>query len=246
MIDKGNLPKHVAIIMDGNGRWAKDRGLPRTAGHREGISRVKEIVRAAAEMGIQVLTFFAFSTENWSRPKKEISMLMRSLSNFLDTQIADLNKNNIRLKTIGRDEPLPKYVQAKLKLAQEKTKDNTGLVVVLALNYGARQEIVDAAKKFAQSAVRGEADAAKLDSEEFSRYLYTAGLPDPDLLIRTSAQMRISNFLLWQISYTELYFPKKHWPDFRKKDFEEAIEAYQKRERRFGGLGDKDADKKVS
>jgi undecaprenyl diphosphate synthase len=237
MLDKNNIPRHVAIIMDGNGRWAKEKGLPRTSGHREGIKRVKEIVRASRELGIRVITLFAFSAENWERPKREIGILMRFLDNFLRSEVKELDKNNIRLKVIGRDEPIPKYLQAKLKDAQEKTKGNTGLILVLALNYGSRQEIVDAAKKIARLAARDEAKIEKIDTKEFGSYLYTAQLPEPDLLIRTSGEMRISNFLLWQLSYAELYFTKKYWPDFKKADLEEAIEEYQKRERRFGGLG---------
>lgn len=236
MIDKNNIPKHVAIIMDGNGRWARERGLPRTAGHRQGINRIKEIVNAAKELGVRVITFFAFSTENWIRPKREVDMLMRSLNNFLDREIKELDKNNIRFKVIGRGNPIPKYLQAKIKEAESKTKNNTGLLVVLALNYGARQEMVDAVKKFTASVIKGQSSVDDLNVEEFSNYLYTADLPDPDLLIRTSGEMRISNFLLWQISYAELYFPKVYWPDFRKQDLEEAIAVYQKRVRRFGGL----------
>ncbi|MDI6605952.1 MAG: isoprenyl transferase [Candidatus Omnitrophota bacterium] len=236
MLDKNNIPKHVAIIMDGNGRWAKERGLPRTAGHREGAERVKEIIRIAAELGVKVLTFFAFSTENWNRPKSEIRVLMRYLDNFLGGQIGELNKKNIRLKVIGRGDPIPQGLQKKIKQAEEKTRNNTRMTVVLALNYGARQEIADAAKGLAEDILNGRVKTKEVDDEFFSRYLYTAGLPDPDLLIRTSGQMRISNFLLWQISYAELYFPEKYWPSFRKNDFQEAIEEYQRRERRFGGV----------
>jgi undecaprenyl diphosphate synthase len=236
MINKDNVPKHVAIIMDGNGRWAKERGLPRTAGHRAGIGRIKEIVNAAAELGIQVITFFAFSAENWSRPKREVGMLMRSLNDFLNREINKLDKDNVRLMVIGRDEPLPAYLQKKIKEAEERTKDNDGLVVVLALNYGARQEILDAVKRFTSRVVKGEIDVESLDADGFKQYLCTASLPDPDLLIRTSGEMRISNFLLWQISYAELYFPQKYWPDFRQGDLQEAVEVYQNRERRFGGI----------
>jgi len=243
MIDKNNIPKHVAIIMDGNGRWAKERGLARSAGHRAGIDRVKEVIKAASELGIKVVTLFAFSTENWARPKKEVGLLMRALNNFLDRQINELDKNNIRLMVIGQDKPIPQYLLAKIKKAKERTKDNTGLVFVLALNYGSRQEIVDAVKKFTNAVIKGEADLEDLDTENFSSYLYTAGLPAPDLLIRTSGQMRISNFLLWQLSYTELYFPKKYWPDFGKEDLEKAIDIYQKRKRRFGRVGRIDANK---
>ncbi|MCK9604736.1 MAG: isoprenyl transferase [Candidatus Omnitrophica bacterium] len=236
MIDKNNLPRHIAIIMDGNGRWAKARGLPRTAGHNEGAKRVKEIVRVAAELGIEVLTLFAFSAENWSRPKKEIDALMRYLNDFLEREISQLHKNNIKFKAIGSNEPLPEYLQVKIKEAQEKTKNNKGMVLVLALNYGGRQEIVDAVEGFARAVADGKAKIGSLDAEGFSKYLYTSGLADPDLLIRTSGQMRISNFLLWQLSYTELYFPEVYWPDFKRGDLEEAIEEYQKRERRFGGV----------
>jgi len=241
VLDKNNLPKHVAIIMDGNGRWAKQRGLARTVGHKEGISRLKEIVKAASDLGIKVVTFFAFSTENWCRPKKEVDMLMRYLDNFLTRQEKELMKNNIRFLVIGQDEPLPKPLLLKIKALEEKTKNNTGLTVVLALNYGARQEIVEAVKKISQAVIKNELKIEDLDMNRFSQYLYTAGLPDPDLLIRTSGEMRLSNFLLWQISYTELYFPKKYWPDFSPKDLEKAIKIYQKRQRRFGGI---DASKK--
>jgi len=222
--------------MDGNGRWAKERGLPRTAGHREGAERVREIVNAALELGVKVVTFFAFSTENWNRPKSEINMLMRFLEDFLDREVKKMNKNNIRFQVIGRDEPLPKVIQKKIKEASRVTKGNNALVMVLALNYGSRQEIVDAVKKFAGSVSRGETDIEDIDVDTFSSYLYTKGLPDPDLLIRTSAETRISNFLLWQLSYAELYFCRKYWPDFKRADLIEAIEEYQKRERRFGRI----------
>ena len=243
MIDKNNIPKHVAIIMDGNGRWAKERGLPRSAGHRAGINRVKEIIKATSELGVKVVTLFAFSTENWSRPKKEINLLMRALNNFLDREINELDKNNIRLMVIGQDKPIPQYLLAKIKKVKERTKDNTGLIFVLALNYGSRQEIVDAVKKFTNAVIKDKANLEDLDMENFSNYLYTAGLPDPDLLIRTSGQMRISNFLLWQLSYAELYFPRKYWPDFGKEDLEKAIDIYQRRERRFGKIRRIDVNK---
>lgn len=236
MLDKDNIPKHVAIIMDGNGRWAKNKGLPRTAGHREGIARVREIIKHSRELGVQVVTFFAFSSENWSRPRSEVNLLMRYLNNFLDREVRELDKNNVRLIFIGRDEPIPKPLQKKMREAEAKTKDNTGITMVLALNYGARQEIIDAAKKFMYSVQKGEETVESLNEDNFSRNLYTAGLPDPDLLIRTSGENRISNFLLWQLSYAEFYFPEKYWPDFKNKDLDEAIEIYQKRERRFGGV----------
>jgi undecaprenyl diphosphate synthase len=236
MQDTSKIPKHVAFIMDGNGRWAKERGLGRTAGHREGVERVKEIIRGAGNLGIKTVTFFAFSTENWSRPKSEVSVLMRYLDKFLSQEIKVLQKNNMRFTVIGRKDLIPKYLQAKIKQSQEKTKDNTGLRVVLALNYGGRQEIVDAAKKFAQAVVDKKADIQSLEAEEFSRYFYAADVADPDLLIRTSNEMRISNFLLWQLSYAELYFSSKCWPDFGIEELKEAVKDYQKRIRRFGGL----------
>jgi len=236
VIDKNNIPKHIAIIMDGNGRWARARSLSRTSGHRKGVKRIKEIVKEAAELGVKVITLFAFSIENWSRPKSEINLLMRYLSNFLVREVNDLDKRNIRFLVIGKSEPLPLTIQRKIKEAERKTKDNTGLIVVLALNYGSRQEIVDAAKKFAVDVMNSKADINDLDEKAFSSYLYTRDLPDPDLLIRTSKELRVSNFLLWQLSYSELYFPEKLWPDFGPADLREAIEEYQSRDRRFGGL----------
>jgi undecaprenyl diphosphate synthase len=234
MVNKDNIPEHIAIIMDGNGRWAKERGLSRTAGHRAGVERVKEIVGAAQKLSIKVITFFTFSTENWQRPRKEINMLMRFLDNFLDKQINELDKNNIRLIIIGQDEPLPKYLRIKINDAQDRTKNNSGLTVVLALNYGSRQEIIDTVKRIVDSVIAGQIKIDELNENEFSRHLYTAGLPDPDLLIRTSGELRLSNFLLWQLSYAELYFPKIYWPDFGKDALKKAIEVYQDRNRRFG------------
>jgi undecaprenyl diphosphate synthase len=235
-MDDTGIPRHVAIIMDGNGRWAQSHGLPRIAGHREGIKRVKEIIRFASGLGVKVITLFAFSSENWSRPRREIDALMTMLVGFLRKELRDLDKNNIRFTVIGKDRPLPERVLEEIRSAQAKTRDNTGLSLVLALNYGSRQEIVDAARRFASRAIRGEVSPDTLDEESFSDYFYTAGLPDPDLLIRTSGEMRISNFLLWQLSYAELYFAKAYWPDFKAEDFEKAIRVYQKRQRRFGGI----------
>jgi len=236
MKEEKNIPGHVAIIMDGNGRWAKEKGLARTEGHRVGVERVREIVRAAASLGIKVVTFFAFSTENWLRPKQEIKVLMRFLDIYLRREIKQLHKKNIRFLVIGRSDPIPAYLQNKLKDAQELTRKNTGMTVVLALNYGGRQEIIDAAKRFAEDLLQGKRRIEQLDEDTFSSYLYTAGLPDPDLLIRTSGEMRISNFLLWQLSYAEMYFSKKYWPDFKKEDLKQAIEEYSRRERRFGRI----------
>ena len=236
MQDNQKTPKHIAFIMDGNGRWAKKRSLARTAGHREGVKRVKEIIRGASQLGIETVTFFAFSTENWSRPKSEVAILMRYLDHFLGKEIIELHKNNMRFTVIGRNDPLPQYLQIKIKKAQEKTAGNTGLRVVLALNYGGRQEIVDAAKKFAKDVLAGKVDLNSLEEGQFRGYFYAADIPDPDFLIRTSEEMRISNFLLWQLSYTELYFSNKYWPDFGINELKEAIKEYQKRERRFGGI----------
>jgi undecaprenyl diphosphate synthase len=236
MIDPNKIPRHVAIIMDGNGRWAAERGFPRTIGHREGVKRARDVVRAAASLGVEVLTLFAFSTENWNRPDSEIKMLMRYLDNFLEREVDRMHKNNIRFKVIGEEKPLPAAVLKRIKKAQDKTRQNTGLTVVVALNYGSRQEIVEAAKKFARDVLGGRESASSLDAEKFGRYLYTREFPDPDLLIRTSGEARISNFLLWQLSYAELYFTKVLWPDFTADEFICAIEKYQARERRFGGL----------
>ena len=238
MINHNNIPQHIAIIMDGNGRWAKERGLPRAAGHREGIKRVREIVKAAGELGIKFLTFFTFSTENWCRPQREVSMLMRALDNYLKNQLSELDENNIRLLVIGECDPLPKYLQKRIACVQEHTKGNSGIKVILALNYGARQEIVNAAKRFAGEVACGKESVESLDEGLFSSLLYTGvkKIPDPELLIRTSGEMRISNFLLWQISYAELYFSDKYWPDFGRGELEAVIREYQKRERRFGDI----------
>lgn len=236
MLDKNNIPKHIAIIMDGNGRWAKMRGLLRTEGHRAGIERIKEVVSFCSEIGVKVLTLFAFSTENWKRPKREVNMLMRILDRFLIRQVSELNKNNIRFMAIGRLGGLPDFLQDKLHKAMESTKDNSGLIVNMALNYGSRSEIVDATKSVVQSILENRLKLGEIDENAFSQYLYTAGLPDPDILIRTSGEMRISNFLLWQISYAEFYFSKKFWPDFGKEDLLKAIKEYNRRERKFGGL----------
>lgn len=230
------FPQHIAIIMDGNGRWARQRGLPRAAGHKAGIDNFKKIVKVANEIGIKYLTLFAFSTENWKRQKREVGMLMRALENFLDRELSELNKNNIRLKVIGRDDPIPKNIIEKLKNTQKLTQKNTGLTLNLALNYGGRTEIVDAAKKMAKSILAKKIKMEQIDEDSFSEFLYTADIPDPDLLIRTSGEMRISNFLLWQLSYSELYFTKKFWPDFHKEDLLDAIKDFQSRQRRFGDV----------
>ncbi len=236
MSEKNNIPRHIAFIMDGNGRWAKERGLSRTAGHRAGIDRVKEVADTAQKLGIEAVTFFAFSTENWQRPRKEVDLLMRYFNNFLDKEINELRKNNVRLIVIGQEEPLPKYLQAKINDAQRCTQDNRAFTIVLAINYGSRQEIVHAVKKIVDSVISGRVSIDSLNENEFSRHLYTAGLPDPDLLVRTSGEIRLSNFLLWQLSYAELYFPKVYWPDFGKEELKKAIQVYRVRNRRFGNL----------
>ncbi|MEK9145746.1 MAG: isoprenyl transferase [Elusimicrobiota bacterium] len=226
----GAVPAHVAIIMDGNGRWAKARGLPRAAGHKAGVESVRAAVRACGEFGVKVLTLYSFSTENWLRPKEEVGELMRLLCWALRREATELDKNGVRLMTSGRIEGLPPEVRAELARAGERLKDNKGLLLNLALNYGARAEIVDAVNALLKEG------AGEVTEESIGGRLYTAGLPDPDLVIRTSGEMRISNFLLWQIAYSELYVTPVHWPDFRKEHLGEAIEEYRRRERRFGGL----------
>lgn len=229
-----NLPCHIAIIMDGNGRWALQRGLPRISGHQAGVESIRDIIRSSAGLGIQYLTLYAFSTENWARPKSEVSFLMGLLGAYLDSEIDELNKNNIRFNTIGRIMDLPDSIQEKIKNAAAKTAANTGMTLTLALSYSSRIEITDAVKSIVRKIQAGELDLSRLTPELISEHLYTAQLPDPDLLIRTSGELRLSNFLLWQLSYAELYVTEKLWPDFRRDDLLQAIDDYQKRERRFG------------
>lgn len=230
------IPRHVAIIMDGNGRWAHERGLPRLEGHRRGAESVREIVRASGEWGIQFLTLYAFSAENWKRPKTEVEALMRLLEKYLKDEIPELDENNVRLRAIGRITDLPERVQKQLRKSIEATAKNTGLTLILALSYGARGEIVDATKRIAQEVRDGKLSVEQIDDDTISRRLYTAEYPDPDLLIRTSGEMRLSNFLLWQISYAELWVTKTLWPDFRRDHLLRALEDYNRRERRFGGV----------
>ncbi|MBL7196481.1 MAG: isoprenyl transferase [Candidatus Omnitrophica bacterium] len=236
MLDKNNLPKHIAIIMDGNGRWAKKRNLPRTAGHRKGLKVVEEIIEAAARLGIKVLSLYAFSTENWKRSKTEINMLLGALNYFLKKNINKLMKNNIKLRTMGDISRFPAHIRKLLADVGEMTEHNSGLILNLALNYGARFEIMEATKKIVERIVNDKLKINNLNENKFSQFLYTKDLPDPDLLIRTSGEMRISNFMLWQLSYTELYFCNKFWPDFSEDDLKDAIREYQKRERRFGDV----------
>jgi len=236
-IEKEKMPQHIAIIMDGNGRWAKKRGLPRSAGHRFGAQKLKEIVLFADEIGLKYLTVYAFSTENWKRPKEEVENLMNLLREFFDTEIENLiNKTQIRIRVIGDISKLDKDIQERIVSAEERTKDKRGLCVVIALNYGARQEIINAVKNLALDIKSGKIDIEDVDEDLFKKYLYTNDIPDPDLLIRPSGEMRVSNFLLWQISYTEFWFSNVLWPDFKKEHLLKAIEDYQKRERRFGGV----------
>ncbi|OFX22247.1 MAG: di-trans,poly-cis-decaprenylcistransferase [Bacteroidetes bacterium GWA2_31_9] len=242
-IDRQNLPCHVAIIMDGNGRWAKSIGMTRSFGHKNGVNAVREVTEASAELGIKYLTLYAFSTENWNRPKFEINTLMSLLVSSINKEIKTLIKNNIRLLTIGNTESLPKKVQKELSKAIEITSKNSGLTLVLALSYSSRWEIINAINRIS-SDIRNEVIKDETITEElFTKYLTTSNIPDPDLLIRTSGEYRISNFLLWQIAYSELYFTKKLWPDFNKNDFYEAIFDLQNRERRFGLTSEQIRDK---
>ena len=234
MLDREIIPLHIAVIMDGNGRWAKKRGLPRVMGHRAGMKSVREVIKSCRELGIRYLTLYAFSSENWKRPKEEVETLMRFLNEYIDKELPSFIKNGIKLNFIGRMDGLPDFVRPRLKKATEETKDCGGMTLNVALNYSGRSEIIDAAKKFASQVKAGKRDIEDLDEGSFGGFLYTAGQPDPDLPIRTSGEMRISNFLLWQISYAELYVTPKLWPDFRKSDLISAVAEYQKRERRFG------------
>jgi undecaprenyl diphosphate synthase len=226
------LPAHIAIIMDGNGRWAAQRHLPRVEGHRAGIDSVRDVVETSARLGIDVLTLYAFSVENWKRPRAEINTLMTLLKRYLRLELSTLLQNNIRFKVIGRKDELAEDVQDELDIGIRKTAGNTGMLFNIALNYGGRAEIVDAARRAIAAGVTPDL----LDERRFSDFLYTAGQPDPDLLIRTSGEMRVSNFLLWQIAYSEIWVTETLWPDFRRRHLLEAVVAYQKRDRRYGGI----------
>jgi undecaprenyl diphosphate synthase len=232
-----DIPRHVAIIMDGNGRWAEQRGMSRIQGHRAGLDAIRAAVRGAHELGIRFLTLYAFSIENWNRPKAEVDALMRLLDHYLDAEIDEVMRNGIQVRAIGRIEQLPSAVAAKVRAAVERTRDNHEMVLVFALSYGGRAEIVDAARKLLRESELGKIDPENLDEKTFAAHLYDAELPDPDLLIRTGAESRVSNFLLWQIAYTEIYTTGLMWPDFRKPNLVEALLAYQERERRFGLTG---------
>lgn len=233
-LDRTRLPRHIAIIMDGNGRWAKERGEDRVYGHHEGVVSVREIVNTCGELGIGYLTLYAFSTENWNRPQEEVNALMELLVNTIRKEADELKKNNVRLHVIGDFESLPEICQKELNEAKDMTSANTGLNLVLALSYSSRWEIMEVAKKFAQDVKDGKVQPADMNDELFHKYLTTAAFPDPELMIRTSGEHRISNYLLYQLAYAELYFTPVHWPDFRKQNLYQALLDYQQRERRFG------------
>ena len=238
------IPEHIAIIMDGNGRWAKSRQLTRVEGHKEGINSVRDVVSAAGELDIKYLTLYTFSTENWKRPEVEVSALMSLLVRTIREELEELQKNNVRLKTIGHLEDLPYLPRQGLQLAMQALSKNTGLTLNLALSYSSRREILDAIKKIIFDANTGKIKPDDVDEDLMSQYLYTAQMPDPDLLIRTSGELRISNFLLWQLAYTEIYVTDLFWPDFRRFDFFQAIRAFQQRERRFGRVSEQLDEKK--
>lgn len=236
-IDLDRLPRHIAVIMDGNGRWARKRKLPRIAGHRAGIRAVRQVAEACLRLGVPYLTLYAFSVENWKRPESEVKMLMELLREYLGKEIGELNRQNIRLRVIGRVHELPKLVQRDLERALRETAENTGMILTFALNYGARAELTDAVRELVEQA-RRNGEAANIDEGAVSAHLYTRDMPDPDLLIRTSGELRVSNFLLWQIAYSEIWVTDTLWPDFSQLDLFSAVLEYQKRERRYGGLGE--------
>ncbi len=236
--DARRLPRHVAIIMDGNGRWAKARGLPRSAGHRAGVDAVRRAVRAAEALGIEVLTLYAFSSENWSRPRKEVAFLFSLLRRFMHRNVAELHARNVRIRIIGERAGLEKDIVRLLDDCETLTAANTGLTLVFAFNYGGRQEIVAAARRLAEEVHAGRIRPEQIDSTLFSRYLHAPDLPDPDLVIRTSNEQRLSNFLLWQAAYAEFVFVEECWPDFTEETFRKALAEYAARERRFGGIAD--------
>ncbi len=235
-ISSGKIPSHVAIIMDGNGRWAKKRGLPRIYGHNAGIDTMRNVVKWSNEVGLKVLTFYAFSTENWRRPASEVNFLMQMPSKFLETELEKLVKNNIKLQIFGELTRLPRDTRGAIQKAVDKTRNGSGLILNLAFNYGSRTEIIRAVKIIAEKVRVGTISPEEINEKIFSGFLYTKGLPDPDLLIRPSGEFRLSNFLLWQLAYAEFWFAETMWPDFSKEEFLNALLEYQKRERRFGGI----------
>lgn len=235
-LDDTNIPYHVAIIMDGNGRWAKKRGLPRVAGHHEGMQAVKRTVRAANSIGIKILTVYAFSTENWTRPKSEVEFIMKLPGQFLNTFLPELIEENVKVQVMGDIDKIPDYTLQPVQHAMEKTKDNSGLILNFALNYGGRYEIVEAIKEIVEVAKDGQLSKADINEELISSYMMSKKLPDPDLLIRTSGEIRLSNFMLWQLAYTEFWFTDVYWPDFNYEHLAEAVKVYQSRHRRYGGV----------
>lgn len=235
-LDLSRLPRHVAIIMDGNGRWAHRRGMPRAYGHRAGVESLREVVRTSAELGLDVLTVYAFSTENWKRPQEEVDILMDLLVEYLHKEIDELCTNNISVRAIGRIKDLPLSAREALAVAWQRSKDNTGLTLNIALNYGGRTELVEAVKSIGVEVSKGNLDPENIDEKTISDYLYTAGQPDPDILIRPSGDYRVSNFLLWQLAYTEFWLTTVMWPDFRSVHLLQAMVDFQRRDRRFGGL----------
>lgn len=235
-IRKNPIPRHIGIIMDGNGRWAKKRGLPRTAGHAAGMKRVREIIRAADGLGIEALTLYSFSTENWKRPKEEVAYLMKLPIEFLKTDLQELIERNVRVQMLGGKEETPSATYRALLEFEEKTKHNNGLILNFAINYGAREEIIDAIRSIIEEVEKGNIDKKQIDEQVVNQHLLTRGLPDPDLIIRTSGELRISNFLLWQIAYSEFWFTEGLWPDFSTKTFYQAIYEFQNRNRRYGAV----------
>ncbi|NHN28348.1 isoprenyl transferase [Paenibacillus agricola] len=235
-LDADNIPNHVAVIMDGNGRWAQKRGLPRVAGHHSGMKNVKKITMAANAIGVNVLTLYAFSTENWKRPKEEVDYLMKLPLEFFPKEIEELIANNVQIRMTGWQEGLPDYTLKSVQDAIEQTKHNTGLILNFALNYGSRKEMLSGVKQIAEDVQAGKIKIDEINESVFSNYLLTYPLPDPDLLIRTSGELRISNFMMWQLAYSELWFTDLCWPEFTEQDFYEAVQEYQRRARRYGGL----------
>jgi len=242
LIKGGEVPRHIAIIMDGNGRWAKKRLLPRNMGHRAGMSTLKQVVQACDDIGVKVLTVYAFSTENWKRPVEEVDYLMKLLVEFMHKELAELHEKGVHINMLGSPDNLPKDCRTEIESAIELTRHNQGLIFNIALNYGSRREILDAVIRISEDLAAGKIENQDVNEEKFSSYLNTSKLPDPDLLIRTAGEMRISNFLLWQIAYTELWVTGALWPDFTREDLCHAIYDYQRRERRFGGLINKSQD----
>lgn len=238
ILEQGNLPRHIAIIMDGNGRWAKSRGLPRIAGHKEGVNSVREITRVCGELGIETLTLYTFSSENWKRPRAEVDALMRLLVTTIRQEVRELMENNVRLTIIGHLEELPVVARREMRSAMDLTAGNTGLNLNLALSYGGRQEIMDAVRRLTRTVLAGQQPPEDIDEAIFESYLFTKGMPDPELIIRTSGEARLSNFLLWQSAYSELIIADAMWPAFRRKELYETILEYQRRERRFGLLSE--------